>query len=787
MNFFLPLSKGKPDGEGENLQKAIKNIFTHSKEIVDGYLAINSLYRSTIERSLTEVDAAPLLEATSTFHKDLTSATERFQDCLCDLLSMCAAMDPIIASAPDAALPLMTNLYSSFSRQLCIFYSDISAASSLNGKLFQKGALDIVSHQEEKRAISSPGMGSQKLPDSGRGALDNRGDAQSSSTKVCTDVSPSNKAEDAVAGDQPKERKPSLDIGDNVEEESISFPSSPAGFDVSQRYVDPLNESKKRIKRKRIIKVKSSASSTNSRGYPPRIYTLTPSDLPTFLPVVSTIEEALGNVVWSKRPDSYSFLHQIFAKSRDLQYHLEFPRGNTLADWVLDLYLDASPSFLSELVRELLPRTTSSLGMEDEEDEVHYGPFQTIEGPLPFYSQHVEGDEEGGGNHPREEGKLLPFSPFPSCAWRQIYRVRDPSLRFHTMFMFLQGPPPRGRFVVIHEVLQLAREAKEEVVHVVEEVDEGGGLQQLHTDSTPVRFARVSVYMSSSGGGHSSSSTISAPLLIMKWLRRQNGVRNYKEVSESDVLAETSAVLGSSYMDLLSSKSPLKNSTAFGRHKLSLDQATGADSVVSVSSQKVDQLPPPFPPPPLLGSSFVPISVQLASLEKPTLPGDTSVSPSFGAAVDAVTKGVTTVFTAPLTIGKAFMELTSGNDSLLQRRHLEEALQRACPELKEQEILNASSCEYSTRNGMSVPVEGAFYVLPRCICFLCSSVVLGNGGGGPPPIQLEYEDIKEVKKCRVERSEAIEVASHIGECFTLTNLNDRNTTYSIFVKQWLNT
>lgn len=777
MNFFLPYSKSKSEGEGENLQKAIKTIFTHSKGIVDGYLAINSIYRSTIERSLTPVEAAPLLEATTTFHKDLTFATGRFQDCLTDLLSMCSAMESVIASSPEAALPLMTNFYSSFSRQLCTFYSDISAASSLNGKLFQKGALDIVTTQEPKLLVSSFNVEDGKTSPSVEHDFFLSGHAvvpASPSTTIAAHASASSLIADASHERGADKGKASSDALDHFEEDSLTSPSSPIGVEDASRDTDQLNESiKKRVKKKRVVKVKN-ITNTSGRSNKVRNFTLKPSDLPTFLPVVSTIEEALGNEVWSKRPDTFSFLHQFFAKAPEVQYYIEFPAGNTLADWVFDLYLDIPSSSLSTLAQEVLPATTSGGRGKKEEDEIQYGCFQAADGPLSFFcSQNPDGSANRLSGTEEEDG--FPSPLIPSCGWREISRVRDPSLKMYSMYMFLQGPPPRSRFVVIHEALSLDGGRREEVVHVVEEMIDERSFQEPHSGSPSLRFARVSAY--SNETKHSSSSNSSASLLI-KWIRKQNAAQDYKEVSEPDVRTQTSGSLGTSAALLQNTQSSDKGSPRHGRQQVMLDQATLSAPLKSTKPHE-NETSPPFV------AAFSPISVQLASLENSAPSVDSPNNPSFGAAVDAVTKGVTTVFTAPLTIGKAFMELTGANEAL--QRHLEDALKRCCPDLQEKEILNASPCEYSTRNGMSVPVQGAFYVLPKSVCFLSSSGMEGGGTGGPPPIQLEYEDIKDVKKCRVERSEAIEVASHIGECFTLSNLHNRNTTYSIFVKQWLNT
>lgn len=780
MHFLLSHSKSKVGEEYDNLQKAIGNIFTHSKGMTDSYLSINSLYRNTVENALTAVDAAPLLVATTEFNKDLSSATKRFCECLTDLQSMCTVMEPVIKSSPEAGLPLMTNFYSSFSRQLCTFYADLSAASSLNGKLFQKGALDIVSKQSSLPTLETTKLQNETLASSEKDAP--------SSTTLEPSASPSKSAGadsgssrfdvvEATQGNNAKERKASAALEDLLEDDSHSlFISSPLVEPHHHEYSS--NEGvKRRVKKKRILKAKISDSVSHSVSSERTHHGALQADvLPIFLPVVSSIEDALGNTVRSKRPDTFSFLHQIFAKSPDLQYYLEFPKRKTVVDWVVDQYITIPSSSLSQLAQEVLPPTIPQ--EYEAEDEVKFGCFQGVDGPISlFFCENKSGIEKvnsGSSEEGNEEIATL-SSPIPSCAWRQISRVRDPSVRMYSMFMFLEGPAPRGSFAVVHDVIWLKGGRKEEIVHVVEEVKKDGNSPKLPTESSSPRFALVSVY--TSGTLHSSCSNSPASSLVRR-VRRENAIKEYKEISEAQVRVETSPrMIGSSYTALLSSGGVRRTSAT-------LDRAS------FVQDQEVPLKPPSSILTPHHSLPFSPVSVQLASLDHPPPIEDAGGTASLGAAVDMVAKGVASVLTAPLTIGKAFVELTGVNES--GQRYLEESLRRCFPDLYDQVILNATSCVYTTRGGGSaLGVAGSFYVLPRCVCFLSSAFVEGerkndiSDGGRVAPIQLEYEDIKEVKKCRVDRTEAIEVSSHIGEGFTLSHLRDRNATYSIFVEKWL--
>lgn len=775
MHFLLSHSKSKVGEECDNLQRAIGNIFTHSKGVVDGYLSINSLYRNTVEKALTTVDAAPLLVATTDFHKDLTSATQRFCECLTDLQSMCTVMEPVIKSSPEAGLPLMTNLYASFSRQLCTFYADLSAASSLNGKLFQKGALDIVSKQSTPPALQTAELQSEEVASSEKDAP--------TSTTLESSASPSKSVGagsgpsrigvvDGTQGSNAKGNKMLIPSEDLLDEDSHS------PLEEAQNHDDSSNEGvKRRVKKKRVLKAKNSASvshSVSSSGT--HLGALQADALPIFLPVVSTIEEALGNTVRSKRPDTFSFLHQIFSKSPDLQYYLQFPMGKTVVDWVVDQYITIPSSSLSQLAHDVLPPTMPQ--EYEAEDEVKFGSFQGVDGPLSllFRGNKNKTDKESSGHSRERSGEIATLSsPIPSCAWRQISRVRDPSVRMYSMFMFLEGPAPRGRFVVVHEVLWLKGGRKEEVVHVVEEVKKDLNSPKLTTETSSPRFALVSVY--TSGAVHSSCSNSAASSLV-KRVRRENAIQEYKEISEAEVRVETSPrMIGSSYTALLSSGGVRRAASPLDR--LSPVQEPEA----SLTSQSSHFSPHQSLP-------FSPVSVQLASLDHPPLSEDSGGTAFIGAAVDMVANGVASVLTAPLTIGKAFVELTGVNES--GQRYLEENLRRYFPDLDDQEILNATPCVYTSESGGNTSaVPGSFYVLPRCVCFLSSAFAGGEGKNGisdsgkVAPIQLEYEDIKEVKKCRVDRSEAIDVASHIGEGFTLSHLRDRNATYSIFVEKWL--
>lgn len=130
------------------------------------------------------------------------------------------------------------------------------------------------------------------------------------------------------------------------------------------------------------------------------------------------------------------------------------------------------------------------------------------------------------------------------------------------------------------------------------------------------------------------------------------------------------------------------------------------------------------------------------------------------------------VLSAPLTVGKVV--IAGVNDAM--KSNMEASLRRACPQFKDAEVLDASSCAW-TRN-KSRPTPGFFFLLSHCMCLLPSSAA--------DPEILDYEEIKEVKKSSNDRG-GLEVTSHLNERLVVVNLADRDASYSLFMKSWLDT
>lgn len=654
----------------ERVCQEVQSISLHAEEMVKSYQCLISIYRHAVKRSSVgnANQLAPLLTAAETFERSLLKATVHFQKCLEDLSTLSIAMKPMLTTSSKSALPLVTNFFATFSRQLCDFYSDLSAASSMDGKLFQIGAFTIIQGEGD---ATTP---SPELP-STISDKDERLSPPSATLQSPVKTFP--KGPHPIKGQRlpDKRLRPSRTAAAAAPYSSHADP----GKDAAEK--TGIRTTKAGEKRK-----ESDGTKDGSTVDPP------------FISVVTTIEGALSREVLMKRPDVFTALHrQLLSRPPELHYNLQIPDGKRLPDLVVENYIVVSNDYLFLLANDVLGANNTSLS-EKELHETEIGLFQSADGPVML-------PNEG------QYGKL------PACGWR-IMSSPDHTSRLYTMYMFLEGPPPEGRSAAIHEVVITADGGKEEIVHVIKELRIG--------EKT---FASVSVFAPTLYASDQSKAAS-----LVKWERGRYAEGNYMEISDEGIRHISSSPSTSSFEIQARFNESYKN----------------------------------------LHEGFNPTSVTLAPLDE-----DDS-SPREGAAKGALAvaakSAITSVLTAPRTLGKAVMDITGVTDAM--QSNMEAALRTACPSLADQEILIASSCSFTKNKDSSL--QGTFYLLQHLVVILPSSTSMES-------IALDYQDIKEVKQCRTSSGEAIQVDSHFGDSFIIGHLANRNNTFSVFMKQWLDT
>lgn len=722
------------------LSAQVRTISSHANGIAEGVKAVAQSVQGAM-RDQNE-PTADILASSAALVQCLTSSTAALQDCLGDLATMVDAMAPVLASDPETAQALMINLYTTFARQLSAYYRDMSGAFTQSTKSIDSGRTAY--HRE------SPGISPTSTNVGGRmpsPAADNRAPtpqpAPTSTTHVPAGVEgEENEAEHArpakkkkkttaaaaAVGDdgmvpnsgdvpstgRPKKKKVSLNAAE-VEAEmadeaatagadpfaAAATSNSPAlqaelGGSPEDMELAALNAAAAAGasgKTKKAKKKSLTSTAVVPSGYTP------PQHEPLYLPVTSTVEDALGKLVIASRPDVFTNVNLMTSRAPVATYYIQLVRPGSLAQLVVANYINVDEEAQADLFCDVL-----------ETDCVEMEPFESTSGEV------YVGDESN-------------LSTLPVCAWRQG-NSEDHTRLLYTMYTLVHRPSPNGPAALVQDSFSTSEGNREEVLHVF------GLLEQAP------QYVMVTVYSSSSNTA-TGSQPRSMPggakaAAIASFTRSGLGQRGFAEVSEADIAAVT--------QQQAQSKRELR------QRQLSLNQA----------SSHVDAT-----------ESFQP-HVQLASLDQPA----PRQGPNFGDVAKGAMRGGMEVLKAPFTVSKvvggAVLGVTGVTDAV--RNSIEGVYRKAFPRFAEEPIIESYNAAW-VEGG--IPKQGYLFITPQRLCF---SSTVANA-----EFTLEYDEIKDVQKAKSAKvfDNAVDITNHLNEHFFIINLLQRDQTYSIIMKQWM--
>lgn len=162
--------------------------------------------------------------------------------------------------------------------------------------------------------------------------------------------------------------------------------------------------------------------------------------------------------------------------------------------------------------------------------------------------------------------------------------------------------------------------------------------------------------------------------------------------------------------------------------------------------------------------------VQLASLDNPQQM-EHSNSKTFG----DVARGV---LWAPLTVGRvvggAVLDVTGVTEAV--RNSIESNFRKSFPKLESETIVDSYSAAWQEG---SILKQGYLYITTHWLCFVSTLAAA--------KFSIEYDEIKDIKKMKSAKlfDNAIEVKTHLGDCYFLSGLLQRDNTFQLLMKQWL--
>lgn len=449
-----------------------------------------------------------LVSSSTQLSQSLGASTKMLQDCLSDLVTMGEAMAPVMESSPEASPALIVNLYSSLFRQLRAYYRDANDSFGQCSIVFERGRAMFFQEQFTTSTAAAAADPVKSLPNTPK-------------EHVLEPQDPPVEATDAPTRKKKKKRRTTLEddmselttgsFNDNVGKHNThrdprsaaQSPTDPpfsaaAPQDPKKKEEEDVVEGEEEEEEVAAVgagqKAKRAKARKSADGRPRGVSagTLPPSNEPAYLTVTTSVEDALGRLVRTSRPDVFSRADAFLRRPPLAVYYIRLLRPGSLALFVVKSCIDMDEYTQADLFCDVL-----------DTDTVEAEPTESTSGEIVI-------DSESN------------LSELPVCGWRVGYNEDHTRLLYMTYVLLEQLPSSAvGRCAILQSSYVTSDGAREEVMHSVVLV------------SAAPEFARVSVYtlggLTGSGGAKTDA--------IVALMRGSFSKSGFTEVPETDVLA----------------------------------------------------------------------------------------------------------------------------------------------------------------------------------------------------------------------------------------------------------
>ncbi|KEG14866.1 GRAM domain containing protein [Trypanosoma grayi] len=424
--------------------------------VVNQFLAFAEQYN--VAASQTEV-------AVGTLTQRISGSSTGLVGCLTDLATMSRAMKDAMDANPEEAGTLVFSLFNIFLKQLTVYYKDACESLEQAELAFRKSKPSVGC-----RSGSVPVTDAMPLVTRSPTVSTSPSEAGIAAKKQPTEKK-KKKAQEASRENALIPREQQLE--GKAENVTPTVGHSPALGDGS-------------------LKEKPTARRGTASAAAKVVME------PAYLHVGSTVEEALGRLVLSSRPNVFTAPEVIERRSPITTYYIALPTPGCLGSLLLKNYISLGEDIQADLMCDIL-RT----------DCVEVEPFDSPDGEIV-----VEDPSDLRG--------------IPACGWR-LGTTEDRQQMLYTLYVLVDRGGTSSRSLLIQESLLVGGE-REEVLHIITALSEAP------------QFAKVTVRGFSQAGRRSSSPTkkytserLSAIVNITKDTYERNG---FFEVKEDEVRAE---------------------------------------------------------------------------------------------------------------------------------------------------------------------------------------------------------------------------------------------------------
>ncbi|CAD2217997.1 GRAM domain containing protein, putative [Angomonas deanei] len=392
--------------EHKNIIAQIKTIASLVEQ-VSGSIGEMSTSLQTVMSS-SQGDHTELVVSAKTLAQNISSSTSSLSDCLSDLLVMGEAMVPIAESSPDAAGPLLVNLYSTFLRQFGIYYHEMDGAISRNAETLKSAS-------KASARSSGPPTASQSVTE-----------PPPVVSVAAQEPEPKKKKKKSHAEKIPEVEKDAPAAVEKSVPEITEREESSAGqgmFSLEAAAAAGASASPGHKKKTRKLAEGKQQSKTSDNRLEPN-----------YLFVSSSVEDALGPVM-NSRPQVFSSVSSILSKAPLSTYYVSLLRRSSLAYFILKNYVNLDEETQADLLCDIL-----------ETDCVEMEPFVSTLGEV------VMPDD-------------VDLTRMPACAWR-VCSSDDQTHIAYTSYVLVDRPDASPA-AIIQDVITTPS-GKDEVLHLVE-------------------------------------------------------------------------------------------------------------------------------------------------------------------------------------------------------------------------------------------------------------------------------------------------------------------------------
>ncbi|RNF17788.1 GRAM domain containing protein [Trypanosoma conorhini] len=411
-------------GSVETVAGGVSAVDAAVEGVVQGLLGVAEQYAADV----SQVEAVG-----RAISHGVANSSAALVSCLADLATMSTAMKDAMDANPGEAHSLLMNLFGVFVKQLTMYYKE-------SFETFRRA--EVTLRQQ------------QILRWNQRSDMDNSTSTNSNFTLV-TETRPSLGVAPPVASGAPKGATKESAGGrqkkahDSSNDNPVLLPSEPKQQQQQQQENLRKGKSDKDTADEYAFAPRTTAENeaTQKEGQgdthkrtPPSTREVVAVQEPTYLHVVSTVEDALGRLVLSSRPNVFSAPELIERQSPIASYYVKLPAPGSLGSLLLSNYIALGDDMQADLMCDIL-----------QTDCVEVEPFESPAGEI-----FVEDP--------------LDLRELPPCGWR-MGSSEDHQQMLYTLYVLIIRGAKMSPTLLIQESLVINSE-REEVVHEITPVPE---------------------------------------------------------------------------------------------------------------------------------------------------------------------------------------------------------------------------------------------------------------------------------------------------------------------------